>query len=447
MRRATAVFGTLGLLAAVNLACSSEGAGPDGGTPGADGGGRDGGTPVTGPEFDVEVVEGLGSTALVGDFAQAAIGPEGRFVIAYGYAPPGGGEREIHYGMMGEDGLWTTELVVQPGRAIPGGDDLKGIGLDIVGGVPHVVYLGGDDDGRTTVEEPTDLVLATRGAGGAWTERTLVDVSTEATGDCSEYCNEGFVVGSHAALRANPSGTGFAAVYRDTHIGFAVDDLALADVELYSEGGPAPRNSVVDAERGGGEHANIIFSASGAPVVAYSMASEDGTVDNTGVWVAVFVQDAWRLRRIWERRTTARVGLAAGPDGALYAALYDSGDDDLVVATSTDDGDTWTTERVESPGKTGLFPSAAVDGEGRLVVSYTYCGPSTDRSCPNTLGPDAEVRIARKEAGGWQTYAVDDGQGFGRVGLFTTLAVDATGKLGVGFVDDGNGDLLFAKER
>lgn len=433
------------LLAAGALACSGEDGPSDGGGPGVDGGVVDTGAGgPNGPEFSVEVVEGLGSSALVGDFAQAAVGPEGRFVVAYGFAPAGGGEREIHYGVEGADGLWTSELVTRPGEAIAGGDDLKGLGLALVGGTPHVVFLGGDDDGRPTVEEPTDLVLATRGGAGSWTLRTLVDVSTEATGDCSEYCNEGFVVGSHAAISADDAG-GFAVVYRDTHIGFARDDLALADVELYSEGGAFPRNSVVDAERGGGEHANVRHTPGGGLFVAYSMAGNGG--EDTGVWAAVYdATDGWRLRRVWERRTTSRVGLAATADGALHVALYDSGDADLVVATSTDDGDTWSTERVDSAGKTGLFPSLAVDASGRLVVSYAYCGPASDRDCPTTLGPDAEVRLARKEASGWQTYSVDDGQGFGRVGLFTSIAVDAAGKLGVAFVDDQNGDLLFARE-
>lgn len=435
---------SLGLLSLA--ACSSDDPGSDAGA-GADAGpGVDAQVNNT-PRiaFDVAVVEGLGSSAIVGDFAQAVVGPSGRFSVAYGYVPPGGGEREIHYAELGADGAWSSELVIVPGEAIPGGDDLKGIGFDVVDGVPHVAFLGGDDDGRPTVEEPTDLVLATRGANGSWTTRTLVDVSTEATGDCSEYCNEGFVVGSQAALRATPDGSGFAVVYRDTHLGFARDDLGLADVEVYAEGGSLPRNAVVDPERGGGEHSNLAFTPGGDLVVAYNVASESAGNDVTGVWAAVYTGGEWRLRQVWDRQTSARVGVAAS-DEQMFVAFYDTGDSDLVVARSTDGGDTWTTERVDSAGKTGLFPSLALDPQGRPVVSYTYCGPSSDRDCPSTLGPEAKVRLAREFSDGWIFDDVDDGQGFGRVGLFTSVAVDADGKIGVAFVDDANGDLLFAEQ-
>ena len=304
----------------------------------------------------------------------------------------------------------------------------------------------GDDDGRDNVEEPTDLMLGVR-SGGAWAFRTLVDVSTEASdGDCSAYCNQGFVVGSHAALAADPDGSGFAVVYRDTHLGFARDDLLQSDVEVYAEGGPVT-NTVVDAERAGGANANIGYTASGDLFVAYNVESAPGGEDITGVWAAVRSGGQWRRARVLDAVTTHKIGLAAAQDGTLYLAIYDASDEDLVFATSTDDGETWTTERLEEAGSTGLFPSLSLDASGRPVVSYTYCGPATDSACPATLGARAEVRLARREADGWHTYDVDDGQGFGRVGLFTSIAVAPDGKLGVAFVDDGNGDLLFARER
>jgi hypothetical protein len=419
----------------------SDGGGKaDGGTPGGDGG-----TQPQAPVFETAVVEGLNSSAVVGDFAQTAVAPDGRFTVAYGYIPAGGGEREIHYAVEGSDGAWTPELVTVPGAAIPGGDDLKGLGLAYVGGNAHVVFLGGDDDGRATVEEPTDLVLGTR-AGGQWSFRTLVDNSTEATGDCSVYCNEGFVVGSHAAIAANPAGGGFAVVYRDTHLGFATDDLNEADVEVYAEGGPVA-NVVVDPERSGGPHASIAYTPQGGLLVAYNVEFQPGAEDVTGVWAAVYTGGAWRLRRVMDSLTSAKIGAAAAADGTLYLAFFDTSDADLVVATSADDGDSWSVERVDSAGKTGVHPSLALDAEGRPVVAFTYCGPASDRSCPDTLGPQSKVRLARKEAGGWALYDVDDGQGFGRVGFFTSIAVAPDGKLGVAFTDDANGDLLFAREQ
>lgn len=429
---------------ALAVGCSGGETPADSGSP--DGGeiGTDGGTNPQAPEFERDVVEGLGTEAVIGDFAQAAVAPDGRFTVAYGYIPPGGGEREIHYAVRGDDGTWATELVTVPGAAIPGGDDLKGLGLTYVGGAAHVVFLGGDDDGRATLEEPTDLLLGVRN-NGAWSFRTLVDISTEATGDCSEYCNEGFVVGSYAAIAANPDGAGFAVVYRDTHLGFATDDLNQSDVEVYAEGGPVA-NVVVDPERSGGPHGNITYTPQGGLLVAYNLEFQPGNEDITGVWAAVYTGGAWRLRRILPTLTSAKVGVASAADGTLYVAFYDVADSDLILATSVDDGDTWTTERVDSSGKTGLHPSLALDAEGRPVLAYTYCGPASDRNCPNSLGPQSKVRLARREASGWKLYDVDDGQGFGRVGFFNSIVVGPDGKLGVAFADDANGDLLFARE-
>lgn len=438
---------TLSLLAICSGACSSPNANSQQTPPTADGGmvGTDAG-PGTAPVFEVDVIEGLGSNALVGDFAQAIVTPAGDFAVAYGYSAGGGAEREIHFGTHDGAGAWTTELVTQPGAAIPGGDDLKGLGLAFVDGTPHIVFLGGDDDGRATIEEPTDLMLATK-TGAQWSLRTLVDVSTEATGNCSEYCNQGYVVGSYPAISANPGGSGFSVIYRDTHLGFAVDDLNQADVEIYAEGGPAPMNTMVDAERSGGPHANIAYTPQGGLLTAYNLEFSPAGEDLTGVWAGVYTQGAWRLRRVSPSLTSAKIGMATTPDGTLYLAFFDTGEADLVVAKSTDEGDSWTLDRVDSAGKTGIHPSLIVDGEGRLVVSYGYCGPASERSCPSTLGPQSEVRMARLEAGAWKIYPVDDGQGFGRVGYSTSIAVDAQGKLGIAFVDDGNGDLLFAREQ
>lgn len=437
----------LGLSGLLLVSCSSSDTNNNNGNNNtADAGTVDSGPTSTELKFTVDVVEGLNSGAIVGDFAQAVVSPAGDFVVAYGYVPPGGGEREIHYGTHDGDGVWSTELVTRPGEAIPGGDDLKGLGLAFVGGTPHAVFLGGDDDGRATLEEPTDLMLATR-AGGQWTLRTLVDVSTEATGNCSAYCNEGYVVGSYAAIAANPAGSGFAVVYRDTHLGFAVDDLNQADVEVYAEGGPVPTNSMVDPERSGGAHANILYTPQGGLLTAYNLEFSPGTEDITGVWAGVYTGGEWRLRRVSDRLTSAKIGVAATADGTLYIAFFDTAEADLVVAHSTDEGDTWQLERVDSSGKTGLHPSMTLDAEGRPVVAYAYCGPASDRACPSTLGPQAEVRLARLNSDGWKRYLVDDGQGFGRVGYSTSIAVDSAGKLGVAYVDDGNGDLLFAREQ
>lgn len=436
------VFITLGLL----LACGSSNPGT------SDGGAADGGTMTQDmgessqdPVFACEVVDGLGSNSIVGDNTAIALTDDGRPALAYGVVPSGSSDREIHYAEQDANGDWSTELIVRPGANAPGGGELTGLGLAFVQGVPHVVYQGGDDDGVATTPFPTDLMLSEK-RGGTWTERTLVDTSAEAPATCDEiqnYCNTGGVVGTHASIKANQGG--FAVVYRDTHFGFAKDDFGRSDVEVYAEGGPFT-NSNVDPVRSGGAFGDLAFTAGGM-VVAYNLEKPIAGEERTGVWAAFYDGAAWQLRRVSESQTTSKVSIGEAPDGTIYLAMYHANNADLVVASSSDGGDTWTTETPDSRGKTGLHPSLSFDAQGRPVVAYAYCGPQSEQGCPGQLGQRSEVRLARKEAGGWATYTVDDGQGNGFVGLFNRIVTLPDGKLGVAFQDSRNNDLLFAREQ
>jgi hypothetical protein len=409
----------------------------------------DSGVAPTGPSFVVESIAGVGPGApRVGDNATLSLDGQGRPAIAFGSIATGSTDYEVWYGVRGDDGAWATELAVRPGAAEPmTSGQIIGLGLAHVAGVPHVVYLGGDGDDVVLTPFPTDLMLATK-SGGAWSERTLADRSSDAPGDCpgtQDTCNFGNVVGSHASIAARPGGGGFTVVYRDTHGGFARNDLALSDVELYGEGGPVMR-ACVDPVRGGGAFANVTYTAANELVLAYDVETPGTGASRVGVWTAASDAGEWTLTKVSDSQAASKIALATAPDGTIWMAFNHADDVTLVAGRSTDGGKTWTTEVVDDSGKTGLYPSLAIDGEGRPVISYGYCGRTSDVDCPGTLGARSVVKLARLEGSAWKTYPVDDGQGFGRVGLFTSIAVTSDGKLGIAFVDDANGDLLYARE-
>ena len=387
--------------------------------------------------FRCTVVDGLESNALLGDNAVLALDANGEPTIAYGAVPNGSTEREIRYAVR-VNGEWTSEQA-----AVPGGD-LVGLGFAHVNGVPHIAYIGGDDDGVATTPYPTDLMLSTR-TGGQWSERTLVDVSNEAPATCpgvQNYCNRGHVVGTHAAIAASPRG--FVVGYRDTHFNFASDDFALSDVEMFGSG-IQPALSVVDPVRSGGAFLGIALTADDRPVLAYNVESEDVGEARVGVWAAVWRGTEWVLARLGTSQTTARTSVAAASDGTLYVAYFDATNDDLVLATSIDDGTSWTSEVVESIGKVGLHPALTLDASDQPVLAYTYCGPVSDSECPGTLGSNAEVRLARRDGNGWDTILVDDGQGQGGVGTFNSVAIAPNGTIYVAFQDTRNNDLIIAE--
>ncbi len=443
------------------LACSSD---PDKDATTVDSGvpNEDGGVDPGGPVFELsEVVEGLNSEALVGDFAVLRVKADGTPALAYGYYAVGDVEAHIHYAEKTAGG-WDIDDVIEVGingrrgaNVSPPIGTLEGIGFDFVGGVPHISYFGGDfDNPQATSPGPniSDLMLSTKN-GNNWTERTLVNVSSDVNYDCTgggitdPYCQVGFDVGTNSALAARPGG-GFGVAYRDIHIGFADQDFESADCEYYGEGG-GPGPGMIDAVRSGGVHTSLVFNAQGNPVASYLIPTPRGTDDRRiGIWVGYW--DGTEFKQVQVApgtQTASRTSLALAPDGTLYLAYLNRDTADLEVATSTDDGATWTTTDVDESGKTGLHPAMAVDGQGRPVVAYTYCGVTSDRDCPGSLGSKSEVRLARLEGGTWKKYRIDNGQGFGGVGLFVQLRVGPDGKLHVAFQDPTNNDLVYVKEQ
>ena len=388
--------------------------------------------------FSPRVVDGLGNaTSVVGDNAVLALNPAtGQPAVVYGAIPGNSPDREIRYAERNPDGSWSTPtLVVRPGETAGTTGDIVGLGFAFVGDAPHVVYLGGDGDGNDLTPYPTDLMLSRR-TGATWSEQVLVDTSNEANSTCpagtQNYCNFGNVVGTHAAIAG--TGNRYFVAYRDTHGNFAKDDFELSDVEIVSSGISADRS--VDLSRGGGPYLGVALTPDERPVLAYNIQTDN----LVGVWSAVWQASGWVLRQVSEFPTTARVAVAATND-TLYVAYFDSVNNDMVLATSTD-GDTWASETVESGGKVGLHPAIAIDPAGQPVLAYTYCGPTSDRDCPGSLNGQSEVRLARRVAGDWDITAVDDGVNNGGVGLFNSLVITGDGTIYVAFQDTQRNDLV-----
>ncbi|MEO1335027.1 MAG: hypothetical protein AAFV29_05265, partial [Myxococcota bacterium] len=293
--------------------------------------------------FESTVVDGLQSSAIIGDNAVLALDPSGSPAIAYGVVPFDSSDRVIRFATRGSGGEWSTELVVDLGadpEVNVAGGDLVGLGFTYVGTTPHVVYLGGDGDNNPRTPFRTDLALSTR-QGGQWSEQILVDMSADVPGDCPDFdpgCNMGNVVGTYASIAA--SGNAYAIGFRDTHTGFEEIALSLSDVKMVGSG-VAVERSVADLRRGGGEYTDIALTPDRRPVLAYNIRVDVSDEDRVGVWAAVYRNGEWIRRKLGPGFTTARTSVEVAQDGTIYVAYFDTLEDDLVLATSTDDGDTW----------------------------------------------------------------------------------------------------------
>lgn len=100
-------------------------------------------------------------------------------------------------------------------------------------------------------------------------------------------------------------------------------------------------------------------------------------------------------------RSLVRPSVALAPDGAVHVAGESVAGDGtrtaLLVATSRDSGESWTSEVAATTPGLGLAASVAVDGTGRLAVSWLSL--SRDRPADDEL--TAEWRIASQRGARW----------------------------------------------
>lgn len=128
--------------------------------------------------------------------------------------------------------------------------------------------------------------------------------------------------------------------------------------------------------------------------------------------------------------------LAVDGDGAVHMTYLHGPDGDLVYTTCTaaqcTSGANWTTVPVDQGGEVGTYSSLAVDGSGRLHVSYLD-GTNDDLKY-------ATCAAACTTAASWQAATVDQA---GMVGALSSLAVDGLGRLHVSYLDLTAGTLKY----
>jgi hypothetical protein len=132
--------------------------------------------------------------------------------------------------------------------------------------------------------------------------------------------------------------------------------------------------------------------------------------------------------------------LAVDANGRVHVAYHGADTEDLKYATCPGDCDTpvnWQDTRVDGRGLTpyivGRDPSLAVDGGGRLHVSYRVVDTNDLKY--------ATCEVDCDQAANWQTVTVD---AVGAVGFGSTLAVDANGRIHVSYPDNGGQELRYA---
>jgi hypothetical protein len=178
------------------------------------------------------------------------------------------------------------------------------------------------------------------------------------------------------------------------------------------------------------------------PDVTYQVAVTTGVRTPTNA--ALSAPEVWSFTtRAWQAVTVDADGnvgfytsLAVDASGRLHVSYYDNTNADLKYATCAADcalTANWQAATVDADGNVGSYTSLAVDAGGRLHVSYRD-GTNADLKYA-TCAADCAV------AANWQAATVDAD---GNVGFYTSLAVDAGGRLHVSYRGGTNAGLKYA---
>ncbi|MDO9036419.1 MAG: hypothetical protein Q7U51_14605, partial [Methanoregula sp.] len=190
-----------------------------------------------------------------------------------------------------------------------------------------------------------------------------------------------------------------------------------------------------------GKYSSLAFDGSGKPRISYydeskgdlKYASWDGSK-----WVVTTVSSAGK---VGEYSSLALDG------SKPRISFFDESKDDLKYASW--DGSKWVITTVDSAGKVGEYSSLALDGSGKPRISYY----------DETKG---DLKYASWDGSRWVITTVDgswDGRGpkrnnwdrdhrwndywSKRVGKYSSLALDSTGKPQISYYDQSNKDLKY----
>jgi hypothetical protein len=135
--------------------------------------------------------------------------------------------------------------------------------------------------------------------------------------------------------------------------------------------------------------------------------------------------------------------LAVDGTGRLHVSYWDATNDDLKYASCAGDCDmvaNWQVVTLEANGEVGAFTSLAVDGSDGVHVSYLYTDDTADPADRDDL-KYATCAADCTNASNWNAVVVDAPF---NVGTHSSLTVDGTGRVHVIYRDAASRDLKYA---
>jgi hypothetical protein len=283
-------------------------------------------------------------------------------------------------------GVWTTVHVDNP-KAV-----YAGVALD-QGDAAHLIYL--DFAGLTHAIY----------ASGAWTAEVV---------DLAAWCDASLAIDSagHAHVAYAASTTTSSELRYATN---ASGSWVTSAVGTYASGGCdlAGRRVSIAVDPGGSAH---IAYAGDYPDYGVKYAAKQG-----GAWVVSTIDPGY----------VQQLSAAADANGKVHVAFADNAGR-LRYANNLQGA--WNVSDIESQGSP-MYPSLALDAAGYAHVSYFHLSYG-------------ELRYAKNTSGAWQmTTVADSGTAIPNSGTDTAIALDALGKVHIGYFDNRTGGLRYATNK
>jgi len=141
--------------------------------------------------------------------------------------------------------------------------------------------------------------------------------------------------------------------------------------------------------------------------------------------------DGWIIERVDQEGTVGQfLSMTKDKGGRIYICYRDQGKNRLKMAVST--GGRWNIEVVDDEPFASFDTSIFVDGHEKVYISYHNLSKGY-------------LKLAVKDKRQWATEVVDDGQKQSNaVGGFSSIQVDAHGRIHISYIDSVNGLLKYA---
>ena len=254
-------------------------------------------------------------------------------------------------------------------------------------------------------------------AAHAWsfTTRTWQPVAVDQTG----------TVGRYSSLAVDGTGQVHVSYFDDTNSELKYATCAASCTT-------AATWQTVTVDQGGGSYNSLAVDGTGGVHVSYrdgtdlKYASCAANCMTAASWATVVVDQGGDLG--------AYSSLALDGSGRVHVSYSDGTNVDLKYATCAGSCTTaanWQTVAIDQSGFVGVYTSLAVDGSGRVHVSYQGDADLKYATCP------AGCTVAAN----WTNVAVDQ---TGYAGAYSSLAVDGSGRLHVSYFEETKGDLRYA---